>query len=49
MLKIQNPLVEEHCAFLELIRLFPEVGCVKNNLQYRTVQQNQKSPLRTLD
>ena len=43
ILRIQNPLLEEHCAFLEVIHLFQSVGCVKNKLQIRTVQQNQKS------
>ena len=33
----------EHCAFLEVIRLFQSVGCVRNKLQFHTVQQNQKS------
>ena len=33
----------EHCAFLEVIHLFHSVGCVRNKLQLRTVQQNQKS------
>ena len=32
-----------HYAFLEVIRLFQAVGCVRNKLQFRTVQQNQKS------
>ena len=32
----------EHCAFLEAIRLFQSVGCVRNKLLFRTVQQNQK-------
>ena len=29
--------------FLEVIHLFHSVGCVRNKLQFRTVQQNQKS------
>ena len=29
--------------FLEVIHLFQTVGCVRNKLQFRTVQQNQKS------
>ena len=41
--RIQNPLLEEHCAFLEVIRLFQSVGCVRNKHWFRTVQQNQKS------
>ena len=32
-----------HCAFLEVIRFFQSVGCVRNKLQFLTVQQNQKS------
>ena len=40
---------EEHCVFLEVIRLFQTVGCVRNKLLFRTVQQNQKSCLWTLD
>ena len=43
ILKIQNPLLEEHYAFSEVIHLFPSVGCVRNKLQFRTVQQNEKS------
>ena len=31
------------CAFSEVIRLFQSAGCVRNKLQFRTVQQNQKS------
>ena len=49
ILKIRNPLLEEHCAFLEVIRLFRSVGCARNKLQFRTVQQNQKSFLWTQD
>ena len=33
----------KHCAFLEVIHLFQSVECVRNKLQFRTVQQNQKS------
>ena len=43
ILRIQNPLLEEHCAFLEVIHWFQSFGCVRNKLQFRTVQQNQKS------
>ena len=43
ILRIQNPHQVEHCAFWEAIRLFQSVGCVRNKLQFRTVQQNQKS------
>ena len=49
ILRIQSPLLEEHCAFLEVIHLFRKVGCVRNKLQFRTVQQNQKLSLWTLD
>ena len=40
---IQNLHQVERCAFLEVIQLFQSVGCVGNELQFRTVQQNQKS------
>ena len=40
ILRIQNIL---RVAFLEVIRLFQSAGCVSNKLQFRTVQQNQKS------
>ena len=43
ILRNQNPLLGEHCAFLEVIYLFQQVGCARNKLQFRTVQQNQKS------
>ena len=49
ILRIQNPLRGEHVHILEVIRLFQSVGCVRNKLQFRTVQQNQKSSLWTLD
>ena len=49
ILRTQNPLLEEHCAFLEVIHLFQEVGCGRNKLQFHTVQQNPKSSLWTLD
>ena len=49
ILKIRNPLLEEHYAFLEVIRLFQEVGCVRNKLQFHTAQQNLKSSPWTLD
>ena len=29
--------------FLEVIRWFQSLGCVRNKLQFRTVQQNHKS------
>ena len=34
ILKIRNPLLEEHCAFLEVIHLFQEVGCARNKLLF---------------
>ena len=43
ILRTQNPLLEEHCAFWEVIHLFQQVGCVRNKLQFHTVQQNEKS------
>ena len=43
ILRIQNLRQVEHCAFSEVIRLFQSVGCVRNKLQFHTVQQNQKS------
>ena len=43
ILRIQNPLLEEDCAFSEVIHLFQSVGCVRKKLHFRTVQQNQKS------
>ena len=43
ILRIQNLHQEEHYAFSEVIHLFHSVGCVRNKLQFRTVQQNQKS------
>ena len=33
----------EYCAFLEVIRLFQEVGRGRNKFQFLTVQQNPKS------
>ena len=47
--RIKNSHLEEHCVFLEVIHLFPKVGCVRNKLQFHTVQQNPKSCLWTLD
>ena len=49
ILRTQNLLRVEHCAFLEVIHLFQSVGCVRNKFQFRTVQQNQKSFLWTQD
>ena len=43
ILRIQNLHQVEHCAWLEVIRLFQSAGCVRNKLQCRTVQQNRKS------
>ena len=36
ILRIQNLLRVEHCAFLEVIHLFQKVGCVRNRLQFHT-------------
>ena len=49
ILKIQNPLLEEPCAFLEVIHLFQQVGCARNKLLFLTVQQNLKSSIISLD
>ena len=43
ILRHQNLLRVEHCAFLEVIHLFQSVWCVRIKLHFRTVQQNQKS------
>ena len=43
--RTQNPIRAEHCAFCDVIHLYQQVGCVRNKLQFRTVQQNQKSSL----
>ena len=43
ILRTRNPLLVVHCAFSEVIRLFQSAGRVRNKLQFRTVQQNQKS------
>ena len=43
IMRIQNLRQVEHCAFSEAIRLFQSIGCVRNKLQFRRVQQNQKS------
>ena len=43
ILRTRNLLQVEQCAFSEVIRLFQSVGCVRNKLQFRTAQQNQKS------
>ena len=43
ILRIHNLHQVEHCAFLVVIHLFRKVGCVRNKLQFHTVQQNQKS------
>ena len=43
ILRIQNLRQVERYAFWEVIHWFQSVGCVRNKLQFRTVQQNQKS------
>ena len=45
ILRTQNLFPVEHCAFLEVIHLYQQVGCARNKLQFRTVQQNQKLSL----
>ena len=47
--RIQNLHQVEHCAFLEVIRLFQSDGCVRNKLQFRIDQQNLKLSLWTQD
>ena len=42
ILKTQNRLREEFCAYLEVIHLFPQVGCVRHKLQSHTVRRNLK-------
>ena len=49
ILRTQNLLRVEQCAFSEVIHLFQSVGCVRNKLLFRTVEQNQKSFLWTQD
>ena len=43
ILRTQNLLQVEHCVFSEATRSFQSAGCVRNKLQFRTAQQNQKS------
>ena len=43
ILRIQNLLQVELCAFLQATRLFQSAGCVRNKLPFHTAQQNQKS------
>ena len=38
ILKIRNPLLEEHCAFSEVIHLFQQVGCVRNKLPHSSTE-----------
>ena len=42
-LEVPNLLLEEHCAFLDVVHLFQLIGCARNKLQFRTDQQNLKS------
>ena len=49
ILRTQSQLLEEQYASLEVKHMFQSVGCVRNKLQFRTVQQNQKSSLWTLE
>ena len=43
ILRTRNLHQVEHCVFSEATRLFQLGGCVRNKLQFRTAQQNQKS------
>ena len=43
ILRIHNLHQVEHCAFLEVIRLFQSVGCARKRHQFHTVQQKLKS------
>ena len=43
ILRTRNLLQVEHCVFSEVTRSFQSAGCVRNKLQFRTAQQNQKS------
>ena len=43
ILRTRNLLQVEHCVFSEAARSFQSAGCVRNKLQFRTAQQNQKS------
>ena len=47
ILKIRDPLLEEHCASSEVIHLFQKVGCARNKLLFLTVERNLKSSLWT--
>ena len=38
ILKIQNLLQVEHCAFSEATRSFQSAGCLRNIFQFRTAQ-----------
>ena len=39
ILRTQNLHRVEYCGFLEALRLFQSVGCVRNKLQFRTVER----------
>ena len=43
ILRIQNLRQVEHCAFLEAVHFVPISWMCKKQIQFRTVQQNQKS------
>ena len=43
ILRIQNLLQVDHCVFSEVTRSLQSAGCVRNKLQFRTAQRNQKS------
>ena len=42
ILKIQNPLLVEHCAFSEVIHLFQQVGCARNKPLFERSQKSQR-------
>ena len=47
ILKIENPLLEEHYVFWEATHLFQQVGCARKKHQFLTAQQNLKLSLDT--
>ena len=49
ILKIQNPLLEERCAYLEVIHLFQQCGCVRNKLQTSVSHNSTESEIVSLD
>ena len=43
ILKIRNPLLEEHYVFFEVTRLCQQVGCARSKRQFHKVQRDLKS------